>query len=107
VNTEFNFYRVLMSHSDGPAIEMNYQLQGASAPVSGKRPTRGVTLRVSPLGELAEKPDFSLLGLDGAADITVLFDPANGLPVQLRGTAPRIGSTEINLKAATLREATE
>ncbi|MEE4145703.1 MAG: hypothetical protein V2I26_12940 [Halieaceae bacterium] len=107
VNTEFNFYRVVMSHSDGPAIAMNYQLQDAAAPVSGTRQTRGVTLRVSPLGELAEKPDFSLLGLDGIGDITVLFDTANNLPVQLRGTAPRIGSAEINLKAATLREATE
>ena len=107
VNTEFNFYLVSMSHSDGPTIEMNYQLQGSPATVSGKRPTRGVTLRVRPLGELAEKPDFSLLGLDGAGDITMLFDPANSLPVQLRGTAPRIGNAEINLKAATLRDATE
>ena len=107
VNTEFNFYRVVMSHGDGPAIEMNYLLQGAPAAISGNRQTRSVTLRVSPLGELAEKPDFSLLGLDGAGDITVLFDAANKLPVQLRGTAPRIGSTEINLKAATLREAIE
>ncbi len=59
------------------------------------------------MGELAEKPDFSLLGLDGAGDITMLFDTANSLPVQLRGTAPRIGNAEINLKAATLRDATE
>lgn len=106
VNTEFNFYRVQMSRGEGPTIEMNYQLQGAAA-VTGKRETRGVTLQVSPLGELAEKPDFSLLGLDGAGDITVLFDMTNSLPVQLRGTAPRIGNAEINLKSATLREAAE
>lgn len=107
VNTEFNFYRVQMSHSDGPAIKVNYRVAGASAAVSGNQPTRGVTLQVSPLGEPAEKPDFSLLGLDGKGDITVLFDTINGLPVQLRGTAPRIGSAEINLKAVTLREAAE
>jgi len=107
VNTEFNFYRVQMRHGDGPAVEVNYQVQGESAETSGTRQTRGVTLQVSPLGELAEKPDFSLLGLDGAGDIAVLFDTANSLPVQLRGTAPRIGSTEINLKAVTLRDATE
>lgn len=107
VNTEFNFYRVQMGHSDGPAIKVSYQIDGTSAGVSGNQPTRGVTLRVSPLGELAEKPDFSLLGLDGNGDITVLFDTVNSLPLQLRGTAPRIGSAEINLKAVTLRETAE
>ena len=54
VNTEFNFYRVQMSRGEGPTIEMNYQLQGAAA-VTGKRETRGVTLQVSPLGELRGK----------------------------------------------------
>jgi hypothetical protein len=107
VNTEFNFYRVQMSHSDGLATQVNYQVNGAAAAVSGDQQTRGVTLQVSPLGELAEKPDFSLLGLTDGGDITVLFDTVNSLPVQLRGTAPRIGSAEINLKAVTLRETAE
>ena len=104
VNTEFNFYRVRMSHTDGPPLKVDYQLAGAGA-ISGSRQTRGVALQVSPLGEQREKPDFSLLGLNG--DITVLFDADSGLPLQLRGTAPRIGSTEINLKAAKLRNPAE
>lgn len=101
VNTEFNFYRVRMTHSDSTSIKANYEVTGASR-VSGSRQTDAVALQVSPLGEQADKPDFSLLGLNG--DITVLFERDSGLPLQLRGTAPRIGTTEINLKAVTLRE---
>jgi hypothetical protein len=105
VNTEFNFYRVRMSHADGPAIEVDYRLAGGTAANTGQRPTRAVTIAVSDLGKQPEKPDFSLLGLSG--EITVLFDQEGKLPLQLRGTAPKIGDTEINLKAATLRNPTE
>jgi hypothetical protein len=100
INTEFNFYKVTMTHSDTPVVEARYQL--ADKTVSGSRPTTGVAIEVEPMGKLAEKPDFSLLGLEG--NITVLFDQGNGLPLQLRGDAPRLGRAEINLKAVTLRE---
>ncbi len=103
INTEFNFYQVHMTRSEGPSIEVNYQVAGGSA-ISGTRQTRSVTLRVTSLGKPAEKPDFSLLGLDGKGEIAVLFDPDSDLPLQLRGTAPRIGKAEINLKTVTLRE---
>jgi len=102
VNTDFNFYRVQMSRSDGPTVGVDYVLAGAPSRVVGERETRGVTLQVSPIGAQPDKPDFSLLGLSG--EITILFDRASGLPVQLRGTAPRIGSAMINLKGVTLRE---
>jgi hypothetical protein len=101
VYTEFNFYRVRMTHGDSAPIEVNYQVAGAPA-VTGRRPTQAVALQVTPLGEPVDKPDFSLLGLNG--DITVLFDQASGLPLQLRGNAPRIGRAEINLKTVTLRD---
>jgi hypothetical protein len=101
VNTEFNFYLVHMTYSDGHPVKVNYQVTGGSAR-SDTRQTRGVVLAVSPLGEQLEKPDFSLLGLSG--EITILFDAASMLPLQLRGTAPRIGPAEINLKTVTLRE---
>lgn len=102
VNTEFNFYLVTMSRSDTPAIKASYQVEGQVKAVSGQRETRGVTLQVSPLGEQADKPDFSLLGLHG--EISLLFDRDNGLPLQLKGTAPRLGSAEINLVGVTLRD---
>jgi hypothetical protein len=101
VNTEFNFYLVRMSRSDGGPVEASYEVAGGS-PSTGKRLTRGVTLAVSPLGEQVDKPDFSLLGLGG--EITILFDEQYLLPLQLRGTAPRIGPAEINLTRVTLRD---
>lgn len=102
VNTEFNFYLVKLSRGDSQAIEVKYQLSGSGKTVSGSRATRAVKLDISPLAE-PDKPDFSLLGLHG--DITILFDREQALPLQLRGTAPRLGNAEINLTAVTLREA--
>jgi len=101
VNTEFNFYLVRMSRSDGRPVQASYEVAGGSAS-TGKRLTRGVTLTVSPLGEQVDKPDFSLLGLGG--EITILFDEEYVLPLQLHGTAPRIGPAEINLTRVTLRD---
>jgi hypothetical protein len=101
VHTDFNFYQVQMTRGTGLTIDVGYQINGDKA-VSGPQATQAITLQASPLGTLAEKPDFSLLGLHGR--ITLLFDPASGLLLQLRGTAPRLGPAEINLKTATLRE---
>ncbi len=102
VHTDYNFYRVSITRSAGIPIDVDYQITGADR-AAGERQTRGVTLQATPLGTLAEKPDFSLLGLHGR--ITLLFDTVSGLPVQLRGTAPKLGATEINLKSSTLRSA--
>jgi len=101
VHTEFNFYRVRMTCGNGIPITVDYQVTGADR-VSGKRETRAVALQISELGDPVDKPDFSLLGLNG--DIILFFDRASGLPVQVRGNAPRIGPTELNLKAVTPRE---
>ena len=101
VNTEFNFYQVHMTlGNDRPAIEVNYQVDEQSA-VTGERTTRVVALAISPVGDQPDKYDFSLLGLNG--DITILFDEDTGLPLQLRGNAPRLGAAEINLKSVVLR----
>lgn len=102
VNTEFNFYRVRMtSGTAGTSVQANYQLDEQTA-VTGERKTQAVALAISPVGDQPDKYDFSLLGLN--SDITMLFDEDTGLPLQLRGNAPRIGSAEINLKSATLRK---
>lgn len=101
VHTDFNFYRVRMTCGNGIPIPVSYQEQGAEL-VTGKRETRAVALQVTPLGSPVDKPDFSLLGLH--SDIILFFDKASGLLVQVRGTAPRIGPTQINLKSVTMRE---
>ncbi len=101
VLTDYNFYHVRMTHSADTSISVDYQVTDGQR-VTGTRDVRAVTLQVNPQGPLVEKPDFSLLGLHGR--ITLLFDKELSIPVQLRGTAPKLGSTEINLKTVTLRE---
>tara|TARA_R110001592_G_scaffold336960_1_gene622790 strand:- start:56765 stop:57622 length:858 start_codon:yes stop_codon:yes gene_type:complete len=102
VNTEFNFYLVRMTPGgDQPGIKVNYRLDNSKTAVTGTRSAAAVALAISPVGDQLEKYDFSLMGLNG--DIIILFDEENGLPLQLRGSAPRIGATEINLKSVTLR----
>lgn len=100
VHTDFNFYRVRLTCGEGIPISASYAVTGKEA-YSGKRETTAVALQVSPEGELAEKEDFSLLGLEG--EIILFFDKTTGLPLQVRGTAPRIGATDINLKSVTMR----
>jgi hypothetical protein len=101
VHTDLNFYRVRLTSGKGIPIDANYEVSGQGT-VSGKRETLGVALRVVPEGTLAEKGDFSLLGLQG--DIILFFDRSSHLPLQIRGIAPRIGATAINLKSVTMRE---
>jgi hypothetical protein len=102
VNTDLNFYRAKLTSGNGITVTADTKVVGGEA-ISGKRETVAVSIQVSPEGKLEDDDDFSLLGLQG--DIIILFDRATGLPLQIRGLAPRIGSTEINLKSATMRAA--
>jgi hypothetical protein len=101
VHTDLNFYRVRLTSGNGIPINVDYDVTGQGA-VRGQRETLAVALQVTPQGTPAEDPDFSLLGLQG--DIIVFFDRSSGLPLQIRGIAPRIGATAINLKSVTMRE---
>lgn len=103
VQTDLNFYRVRMTGGNGIPINVNYK--DGNEVVKGRRETRAVALQVTPVGTPEEKPDFSFLGLED--EIILFFDRDNGLPLQVRGVAPRIGDTEINLKAVTWREPAE
>lgn len=100
VHTDINFYRVKLRCESGPIISVDYQSAGEGHH-KGKQRTTAVTIEASPAGELAEDDDFDLLGLHG--EITVLFDQASGVPVKVRGSAPRIGETSINLRSVTMR----
>jgi len=101
VQTDLNFYRVRLTSGNGIPINVNYAVTGQGA-ITGQRETLAVALQVTPEGTLAEKADFSLLGLQG--DIILFFDRDSGLLLQVRGVAPRIGATAINLKSTTMRE---
>lgn len=102
VNTDLNFYRVKLTSGNGVPVKASFQVTGQEA-VSGTFETVAVAIQASPEGALTDKDDFSVLGLKGS--IILLFDHKSGLPLQIRGEAPRIGSTEINLKSATMRTA--
>lgn len=104
VQTDFNFYRARLTHSIDTSVDVNFQIEGGKA-ISGKRNTSAVTILVEPLGELAEESDFSLMGLHGR--LILFFDKETGVPVQLRGSAPRIGDSHIDLKKVVLREPTQ
>ncbi len=101
VHTDLNFYRVHLTSGSGIPISVNYNITGADR-VSGMRETLAVAIHAEPDTILEKKDDFRLLGLDG--EIILFFDRATGLPLQIRGRAPRIGATEINLKSVTMRE---
>lgn len=105
VHTDLNFYRVRMTRGADSRIKTDYRLLGESIEVSGSQETRSVILRASPVGTPEDKPDFSLLGLEG--EITVRFDALTGVPLQLQGRAPRIGATTINLKAVRMKAAAQ
>ncbi len=101
VQTDLNFYRVRMTSGNGIPIDRDYTVTGQDS-VRGRHETLAVALQVTPEGALAEDTDFSLLGLQG--EIILFFDRNSGLPLQIRGVAPRIGPTAINLKSVTMRD---
>jgi len=101
VHGDLNFYRVRLSVVGEEKVEVDYSLAGEQQRVKGERTALVVGLQVDPVGTPRGDPEFSLLGLGG--QVSILLDEQSGLPLQLRGRAPRIGETEINLVAADIR----
>lgn len=102
VQTDLNFYRARLRVGPGERLRTDYKL-GNGRRVQGLRHTTAVSISLQPEGTLPEKDDFDLLGLHG--DITIYFDRDSRLPLRLHGDAPHLGTTEIDLRAATLRPA--
>lgn len=98
VNTDFNFYRVEARPAGTDRVEVAAALDGGSS----IRQVDLVALAVEPIPPLQDDPDFSLLGLSG--DIVIAYDRATGIPVQVRGQAPRIGAAELTLRDLELRK---
>lgn len=102
VHTDFNFYQVSFDIAEGPEVEVDYAVAGTDERVVGGRATRVVSLQVTPFGKQPDDRDFSLFGFE--EDIEISFDAETGVPVQLRGIAPRIGRTTIGLLEMSRRE---
>lgn len=98
VNTDINFYRVVAVPAGEDLVSVDTPLDDGGS----SREVDLVTLRATPVEPLADKPDFNLLGLSG--EIVIAYDRATGIPVQVRGKAPRIGYAELNLKALERRD---
>lgn len=99
VHTDLNFFSIAVAVMPEDRTRADFRLDGDK--IDGKRRTRAVRLRLRPLPGNPEAPDFELMGLSG--DITIRIDEATGLPLQLRGEAPRIGGAELNLVEAHTR----
>jgi len=100
VHTDFNYYEVTARLTGTEELEV--KTPAGTVPAAGTHLVKVVGLQIRPIHPLADKPDFMLLGLSD--DISILYDSNNHLPLQLRGRAPKIGRTHIDLKAAVLRQ---
>lgn len=101
VHGDLNFYRVRLSVVGEEQVEVDYSLAGGLQRMQGERTAIVVGLQVDPVGTPLGDPEFSLLGLD--RQVSILLDEQSRLPLQVRGRAPRIGETYINLVAADIR----
>ncbi len=98
VHSDSNFYQVQMKKSGEEQLSVNYTL--ADTTVTGEKATDVITVKVKRVGTPDGDMDFRLLGL--STPVAILVGKEAQLPLHVRGTAPRIGSTQINLTAATL-----
>lgn len=98
VHGDLNFYRVRLSVVGEELVEVDYSLGGGMQQMKGEHTAIVVALQVDPVGTPQDDPEFNLLGLGGR--VSILLDKQSRLPLQVRGRAPRIGETYINLVAA-------
>ncbi len=108
VNTDLNFYRVTATPAGEDLVEVSEELAKNTLLAAhgqnkqaGYREVNLVRLSAVALAPLSDKPDFSLLGLSGV--ILIAFDRQSGLPLELRGRAPRIGQVRLKLQSASPR----
>jgi hypothetical protein len=105
VHADLSFYHIRLKRRRGPEVDVDYLVAGSRERVHGRHPTVAIKVRGKALNEADDPQDYDLLGLRG--DIDILFDTVTGLPVRLRGDAPRIGSSTIDLRGVSFREQEE
>jgi hypothetical protein len=100
VHTDLNFYalEVTLGPESG-AVRSALQIDGAA--VNGRRDCQRLTIATRALDSNPEKNDLELMGMTGT--IEVFVDQVTGLPLLLRGDAPRIGRAELKLIQADTR----
>jgi len=98
VHSDNNFYRVQMKKRGEQVLTVDYTVAGAK--VGGEKTTDVIAVEVERVGVPDGDSDFSLLGL--SSPVVILVGKQAQLPLQVRGKAPHIGNTRINLVGATL-----
>lgn len=98
VHGDLNFYRVRLAVIGEEEVEVDYSLAGGQQRIKGARTAIVVGLQVDSVGTPQGDPEFSLLGLGGR--VSILLDGQSRLPLQVRGEAPLVGRTYVNLVAA-------
>ncbi len=101
VNTDLNLYRVSAKAAGEDLVEVDPALAGFG---TRHREVDLLLVTAELLQPAADKPDFSLLGLSG--ELLLAFDRETGLPLQVRGKAPRLGYVALTLKSVELRDST-
>jgi hypothetical protein len=102
VHTDHNLYRVSLSVKGREKVPVDLVLldDDGRQELREKRPAWRIAVASEPVGELIDKPDFELLGLDG--ELTLYIDQQNRLPLLVAGHAPRLGRMQLPLREARL-----
>jgi len=101
VHTDRHFYRLAVS-GEREDLGLGDPVPWGDGVLQGNRSVHRLTLRAVPLDAAAGDKDFTLFGLSGAIVIDV--DAETRLPLRIRGSAPRIGTTTLRLVGAVPRE---
>ncbi len=99
--TDVDYLRVEMAVTGVEEVAVDYRLLSGNTTREVKEPVAAlvVSLQVQPVGA-APEDEFELMGLTGP--VSILLDPVRGLPLQIRGTAPKMGETAIDLIRAAI-----
>lgn len=102
VHTDLNFFRLEADLSD-KVVTISNTLTVDGDTLKMDRRCQVLTLRMIPLPSNPDGPDVMLMGMSGKIHVFIAMD--SGLPLRLRGDAPRIGRAELNLIEASTRTA--
>jgi len=103
VHTDRDFFRVTLRLRGRETTDVEYQAtaaDGAVRKVVG--PVRALVVAVEPRAEGKARDEFTLLGMSGP--LSLLLDPETRVPLAVRGRAPWVGETELQLQSVALSQ---
>ena len=101
VHTDRDFFRVTLTLEGRETTDVEYQataVDGAVRKVVG--PVRALVVTVVPRAAGKAREEFTLLGMSGP--LSLLLDPETRVPLAVRGRAPWVGETELQLQSVAL-----